>query len=118
MMRALKIDESTNDLVFGNGVFQWVMDEEELLQEIRSVLKTNVMEWFLDPTHGTNHSVMRGKTVSEDEVIQAVNDALEQVDRITSVDEINVEFDRRERKLTVSFRATAGEFEISEVIEF
>ncbi|KAB8139258.1 DUF2634 domain-containing protein [Gracilibacillus oryzae] len=118
-MKALKINEDTGDIVMENGDFVWVEKEEELMQEIRSVLKTNLMEWFLDPLHGTRYEAFRQKAVDEEEATQVIYEALEQVARVTSVIEVNVSFDRRIRLLEIDFRCVADDeiIEGSEVMD-
>ncbi|SFP19094.1 DUF2634 domain-containing protein [Salibacterium halotolerans] len=111
-MKALKVDKQTGDLAMENGDFVWIEDHEELLQEIRSVLKTALEEWFLDPMFGTEYEAIQGKDISDDDVTQTIYDALEQVERVTAVTDIQIERDG-ERQLSVFFRCYAGEEEVT-----
>ncbi|SFL81057.1 DUF2634 domain-containing protein [Salibacterium qingdaonense] len=111
-MKALKIDGKTGDLVMENGDFVWIEEDEELLQDIRSVLKTALDEWFLDPSFGTEYEAIQGKGVTDDDVTQTLYDALEQVERVTTVTDIEIERDG-ERQLSVFFRCYAGEEEVT-----
>ncbi|WP_026702867.1 contractile injection system sheath initiator [Salibacterium aidingense] len=102
-MKALKINEETGDIEMEDGVPTWVDGNDELIQEVRSVVKTNIEEWFLDPGFGTDHNSMVGKDVTEDDITQAIEEAMEQVERVEGIRNITVNMDRSDRELSVYF---------------
>ncbi|MDQ0299630.1 phage baseplate assembly protein W [Salibacterium salarium] len=118
-MKALKINKDTGDIEMENGVPGWVENNEELVQEVRSVVKTNIGEWFLDPVFGTDHNVMVGKNVTEDNVSQALEEAMEQVDRVEGIRDITINMDYSDRELSVFFYILVNgeEVQVEEVIE-
>ncbi|EJW20017.1 DUF2634 domain-containing protein [Paenibacillus alvei] len=116
-MNNFKLDE-TGDIVIVNDDMQMVSGKDEVVQQVRIVLGTNLNEWFLDPEAGTDYDVLLQKQPNEEAIRAAVYAALEQVEQIQKVDNIEIRFDRANRMLYISFSATAtdGEKIESEVI--
>lgn len=78
---------------------------EEIVQAVRIVLGTNLDEWFLDPDAGTDYDALLEKKPNEDLIRDAVSAALDQVEQINSIEELDIQFDRISRHLTVRFVA-------------
>lgn len=106
--KAPLIDDS-GDLVIQDGEIILATDMDELVQEVRTVIKTNVWEWFLDPNHGFDYKVLWVKKPDKERITQAIYDAINQVERVTAIDDIRIDFDRARRKLSVFFVCRAGE---------
>ncbi|SDI16265.1 hypothetical protein SAMN05192534_12377 [Alteribacillus persepolensis] len=117
-MKALQVDH-TGDIVMQNGQLQEVRGIDEIQQRFRQLLRTNKDEWFLDPEEGFDYSVIQGKNVNENDVQAALDDVADQMDEIESIENVNLDFDRSARKLTVFFVAVLADgdtFEIQEVL--
>lgn len=108
------------DLEFdSNGELKMVNRKDELIQEVRVTIQTNLGEWFLDPEIGFDYSTVLVKKPDYEMIRSVLTDAIMQVDRIDRVDTIDFNFDRSERNLSIHFVATSneyGEIEGTEVI--
>ena len=119
-MKSLFINPLTDDIEFDDkGELVMIEGTDELVQEVTTVLKTNINEWFLDPSHGFNYQTLWKKKPNNDEISQALYDAIDQVDRIDRVEEVKTDFNREARRLSVHFVCVAengDRIEGSEVI--
>lgn len=116
-MQSLKLDKD-GDLVMENNDLQIVKDKDELVQTFRTVLRTNKNEWFLNPELGFDYAVILGvKEIEEEALRLALQDAAEQMDEIYNIDEIEINFDRRNRKVIISFIVTTVDGERLELEE-
>ncbi|WP_416730311.1 DUF2634 domain-containing protein [Fictibacillus sp. JL2B1089] len=86
-MKSIMID-AYGDLVFEQGSFLMVKDDEELAQSVRIVLQTALEEWFLNEGFGLNRETFLTKTFNETEARDSIIDALSVEDRISSVEDI------------------------------
>lgn len=117
-MRSLKLDD-TGDLVMENNELVFINGVDEIKQCLRQILRTNTNEWFLDPTLGFDrYTVLGQKTFNEEDVREALVNAIEQEPRIETVENIEINFDDRKRELHIRFVAIADgeEIEFEEVI--
>lgn len=99
------------DLLIENNQIKIVSNNEQTKQKVRSVLKTNINEWFLNLNEGIDFSVLLGKYQGEEAVRSVIQDGLSQIDSSFYIEEFSCDYDRRYRKLTVKFKAknAAGE---------
>lgn len=108
------------DLAMEHGQLQEVGGVDEVVQRFRQILRTNKNEWFLNPEEGLDYSVLWQKLPNEEEIRFALEDAAGQVEEIDRLEDLRIDFDERERTLTVSFVAvltTGEEVELEEVFE-
>ena len=116
-MKSLYINP-TGDIEFdARGELKLIGGKDELVQSVRQIIKTNVNEWFLNPSLGFDYSTVFVKKPNEEEITNALIEALTQDERIERVEDIKIEFDRKERNLTVFFTAISNLGQISEVVE-
>ncbi len=85
---------------------------EEVAQSCSILIGTNQGEWWLDPLQGLDFGAVLGKA-SDDEIRDAVTEALLQEPRIQTVDAVVIKRDRVSRTLSVAFTATGADGEIS-----
>lgn len=99
-MRTLKIDN--DDLVLDEQKnFVMVQEKEEEQLVIQRVLSTGQGEWFLNVEHGLAYEELLGKTFDEERARLAILEAIYQEPRAESVESIEFERDRANRKLVV-----------------
>ena len=106
------------DLVLDNQHnITMVSDNDEILQCVEEILKTNAGEWFLDDAVGFARFEVLGNKFNEESTIDALSEAILQESRVDSLENLTVNFDRKTRKLSVSFEIikTTGETVIGEV---
>ena len=116
-MRSLLLSED-GDLVIQRGDLVEVEGIDEIAQRFRFILRTNKGEWFLNPDEGIDFRVFWQKLPDEEEIRLALEDAASQVPEIDRIENIRIDFDHRNRVLTVSFVAvltTGEEVELEEV---
>ena len=116
-MKSLLLSED-GDLVIKRGDLVEIEGVDEIVQRFRFVLRTNKGEWFLNPDEGIDFQVFWQKLPDEEEIRLALEDAASQVPEIDRIENIRIDFDRRNRILTVSFVAvltTGEEVELEEV---
>ena len=116
-MKSLLLSED-GDLVIERGDFVEIEGVDEIVQRFRFILRTNKGEWFLNPDEGIDFKVFWQKLPDEEEIRLALEDAASQVPEIDRIENIRIDFDRRNRVLTVSFVAvltTGEEVELEEV---
>jgi phage baseplate assembly protein W len=94
-----------------------VSDDDELLQCVEEILRTNAGEWFLNDSIGFARFEVLGSKFNEDTAINSLTEAVLQEPRIDSVENITVDFDRKTRKMSVTFEImkVTGETLIGEV---
>jgi len=96
------------DLAFDGNDLAVLEGVEELAQCCRITIGTNRGEWFLNPDMGIDFNVFLGKQPNEDQMREELRQGLLQEPRISTVDAIEIQPDRAERKQTVAFRATGA----------
>ena len=116
-MKALAIDEN-GDLFMDQGQLQEVSGVEEIRQRFRQLLRTNKGEWFLNPEEGLDYLAFWTKTPDEEAIRMTIEEVAAQVEEIERLEGVRIDFDERERTLTISFVAiltTGEEFELEEM---
>jgi len=107
LAKTLKVTE-TGDMDFTGNSFSIITDSEELNQSIKSILSIRKGEWFLDTEFGLSHENLIGAEFDEDKIELDVREALSNEERIETIESISASFDTETRKVTISFRVTAG----------
>lgn len=105
-MKDLKLQDG--DLVIEKGDLVMVEGVDELRQTVYIGMQTNQGEWFLNPEVGIRHSVFFGKKPNDEEMRAEIIRGAMQDERIQTVEDIQIERDMKNRKLTVTFRATTA----------
>jgi len=99
-MHTLKYDDNgdweLNELVYG---------DEQLIQNLKHLLRTNVEEWMFNKNHGFRRTIIEQKIPNKKQVVQAMHDCLYQEPRVAEVLSVEYDFKRIKRLLTINFRA-------------
>ncbi|QOS97890.1 DUF2634 domain-containing protein [Brevibacterium sp. JNUCC-42] len=105
------------DLVFDKGELVMVGEKKELNQAVEIAMNTNKNEFFLDGEHGFTQAVLHDKKPNEDLIREAVFETISQEERIERVTKVDIQFDRKTRKLFSTFEAVARDgTEVKEVL--
>lgn len=112
----LKINSETRDIEFTDGILDTVSDSESILQNIRNTLLVYKGEFEKDADHGTDYETIFSDSVTDDEIIEIIRDAIFQEQLVTEVAEIKIE--HLGRQITVNFTAklVSGEFLTSRMV--
>ncbi|MBD8498365.1 DUF2634 domain-containing protein [Paenibacillus arenosi] len=103
------------DIVLEQGNVKWVEGREELAQAVRVRLGTRLGESFFTPEMGIDHELLIGQPFDEDQMREIVLEALADEERISSVDEINIQYDKASRTADIHVAMTSIEGEEVEV---
>src|SRR5574342_273472 len=109
-----------NDIVLdGQNNISLIYDDDEFVQSLREILSTNAGEWFLNDEHGLRRFDILGQKFVQNEAIDIVSEAIFQHEDVDRIETLDLDFDRKIRKLTVKFEVVkktgetvAGEVEI------
>jgi len=118
-VKSLYLNPETGDIEFdAQNNIRMVEDREEESQSIKLLLSTNTGEWFLNTLHGLAYEYLQVKNPSEARVRAELLKALEQEERVAEVQDIQINFDRSDRCLTILFkvRMQSGEVIADEVV--
>lgn len=105
--------DKNGDIIISNGDIQMAHGAELTRSKIQTILGTKIGEWFFNRTEGTAHGEILNHRwgtpvgVGEEDVKSVILDALLQVDKTFLIKSCQCEFNKSERKLSVSFKATA-----------
>jgi len=101
----------------GQKSFRMVEGVDEAAQAIRVLLSTNTGEWFLNRAHGLDYSVIQVKNPQMQEIRLALQEALDQEQRVENIENIELEFDERERKLKIDLLLQVDGETVNEEVE-
>ena len=113
----IKYDFVAEDVVIENGDLVLIDGLEELRQRVVMKLRTFSREMWLSPFNGipylrprpTENIQIIGRIVSLDDVASIFTDAVLEEPEITSVDTMDLNYDRATRQLSIFIKATANE---------
>ncbi|ABR46663.1 hypothetical protein Amet_4346 [Alkaliphilus metalliredigens QYMF] len=112
-MKTFKIVD--DDIVFdGQNNIVMVEGKDEEIQSINRVFTTRLNEFFLEPEHGFDYSVLQTKQVDEEQIRLAVIEAANQDPRVQEVEELNIIVERKSRKVTIDFKVKMQSGELLE----
>jgi phage baseplate assembly protein W len=98
-------------LLDGQNNLDLVYDDDEFLQSIQEILSTNAGEWFLNDEHGLRRYEILGQKYNQDDAIDIISEAIFQHPEVDRIEKIELDFDRKSRKMSVKFEIikTTGE---------
>lgn len=103
-MKGFDLDEN-GDVVIENNEISIVVGASLVQQKVRTVLQTNLGEWFFDWEQGIDFDNLLGKGTNEDLVRYEIERGLAQVDETFELTEFAYEADYSSRIAKVSFKA-------------
>ena len=94
----------------GDWIFnELVHGDEQLIQNLKQLLRTMVGEWMFNDNHGFRRAVIEQKIPNKKQTVQAMHDCLYQEPRVAEVLSVEYDFNRIKRHLTINFRARTVE---------
>lgn len=112
MVYTWKFDE-TGDLVFSDNRLQTVEGDDELLQNVRHTIRTNLGEYFLNPAFGFDRYEALGEKYDANRIKDAIYAAVLSVPRVTAVNDVYSYYNSENRKLLITFSFQKGEAELT-----
>lgn len=114
-MRTIYINPNTGDFELdGQNSLKMVEGDDAIRQGIWMILTTNLGEWDLEPDLGFARFNILGHKFNEDEAVSELTAAILQNEHVSAVEDVQMDFDRQARKLTINYRAiksAGGEIE-------
>lgn len=103
-MKDFTLDEN-GDVLIENNMISMVNGDSLLQQQVLTVLRTNLKEWFFDWEQGVDFGNLLGKNTNEELVRYEVERGLKQVDETFVITEFSYAADLNTRKAEVHFKA-------------
>ena len=93
------------DIKKANGDFQFVSGKDEVIQQLKQILKTNKGEWFLNNDYGISYENLHQKKINEDLIKDCVRDGISQCSDDITIESIEIGYKKEYRLLYIEFRA-------------
>lgn len=103
-MKGFALDEN-GDVLIENNEISIVTGAHLVQQKVRTVLMTNLREWFFDWDEGINRDNLLGKGTSEELARYEVERGLRQVDETFTITEFDYSEDMTTRTAKIIFKA-------------
>lgn len=110
-MMGFELDAS-GDVLIENGEISIAVGDSLIQQKVRTVLGTNLKEWFFDWDQGIDFNNLLGKGVNEELARYEIERGLRQVDDTFQITEFAYSVDRASRSAKVTFKATKQSGEV------
>lgn len=89
-----------------NGDFQFVSGKDEVVQQIKQILKTNKKEWFRNENYGVSYENLQQKKINEDLIKDTIRDGIAQCSDDITIESIEIGYKGEHmRLLYVEFKA-------------
>lgn len=104
-MNSFLLDKK-GDLKKENGDFQFISGKDEVVQQIKQILKTNKGEWFRNEDYGISYENLQQRHINEDLVKDVVRDGISQCSEDITIESIEIGYKGEHmRILYVEFKA-------------
>ncbi|HAU87426.1 MAG TPA: hypothetical protein DCW90_18665 [Lachnospiraceae bacterium] len=103
-MNSFLLDKK-GDLKKVNGDFQFISGKDEVVQQIKQILKTNKGEWFRNEDYGISYENLQQRHINEDLVKDVVRDGISQCSEDITIESIEIGYKKEYRLLYVEFKA-------------
>lgn len=88
-----------------NGDFQFINGKDEVVQQIKQILKTNKGEWF-DKDYGISYEALQQKKINEDLIKSVIQEGISQCSDDITIESIEIGYKGEHmRILYVEFKA-------------
>lgn len=88
-----------------NGDFQFITGKDEVIQQLKQILKTNKKEWFFNPDYGISYENLQQKKINEDLIKSVIKEGFDQCSEDITIESIEIGYKKEYRLLYVEFKA-------------
>lgn len=88
-----------------NGDFQFVSGKDEVVQQLKQILKTNKKEWFRNSDYGINYETLQQKKINEDLIKDTIRDGITQCSEDITIESIEIGFKKEYRLLYIELKS-------------
>lgn len=88
-----------------NGDFQFINGKDEVVQQIKQILKTNKKEWFFNPDYGISYENLQQKKINEDLIKSVIKEGFDQCSEDITIESIEIGFKKSLRLLYIEVKS-------------
>lgn len=103
-MNSFLLDKS-GDLKKVNGDFPFISGKDEVVQQIKQILKTNKKEWFFNPDYGISYENLQQKKINEDLIKSVIKEGFDQCSEDITIESIEIGFKKSLRLLYIEVKS-------------
>lgn len=108
-MADIALSAKNHDVIFVDGDILFIANAERVAQDVKIKLLTFYGEWFLNVEHGVPYfEYILDKDPNLLLIRQIFREKILEVDDVNGVDELDLDYDVRNRTLEVSFSVTTN----------
>lgn len=96
---------SDGDLKKVDGDFPFISGKEEVIQQIKQILKSNIGEWQFNENYGISYENIQQKRINEDLIKDTIRSGLDQCSEEITIESIEIGYKREYRLLYVELKA-------------
>lgn len=88
-----------------NGDFQFITGKDEVVQQLKQILKTNKKEWFFNPDYGISYENLQHKKINEDLIKSVIKEGFDQCSEDITIESIEIGFKKSLRLLYIEVKS-------------
>lgn len=88
-----------------SGDFQFITGKDEVVQQIKQILKTNKGEWFFNPDYGISYENLQHKKINEDLIKSVIKEGFDQCSEDITIESIEIGFKKSLRLLYIEVKS-------------
>lgn len=88
-----------------NGDFSFITGKDEVVQQLKQILKTNKKEWFFNPDYGISYENLQHKKINEDLIKSVIKEGFDQCSEDITIESIEIGYKKEYRLLYVEFKS-------------
>lgn len=109
----IALNTKTHDIVVDGGNFRLIDNKERIAQQLRITLWEWLGEWFLDKRDGVPYrEYILVKNPNLKHIRQVLSENIMKVDGVNRIEELNLNFDPKNRTLIVDFEIDTDDGQI------
>ena len=109
----IALSTKTHDIVVDSGNFRLIDNKERIAQQLRITLWEWLGEWFLDARDGVPYrEYILVKNPNMKHIRQVLSESIMKVDGVNRIEELNLNFDPKNRTLIVDFSVDTDDGQI------
>ena len=88
-----------------NGDFPFITGKDEVIQQLKQILKTNKKEWFFNPDYGISYENLQHKKINDDLVKDCIRDGISQCSEDITIESIEIGYKKSLRLLYIEVKS-------------
>ena len=110
----IALNAKTHDVSIDSGNMRLIDNKERIAQQLRITLWEWLGEWFLDARDGVPHrEYILVKNPNMKHIRQVLSENIMKVDGVNRIDELNLNYDTKNRTLIVTFAVDTDDGQIT-----